>query len=79
MFARIGITEFKRQIGAEKLDIVKNPKTDKLFVSASNGSVYRCQQDLDIKADMEWLVEDGNLSGACLINAGRGASVVLSL
>lgn len=68
--ARLGITEFKESIGATSLDVVKNPKTQKLFVSTSNGGTYRCQAAIDLSKPVEMLIPDGDLTNACLVNKG---------
>jgi hypothetical protein len=67
------MAEFKAAIGAASVDVVKSPKTGKVFVQASNGAVYRCQQSIDLGEPVEWLIEDGVLDGACLLNKGRAA------
>ena len=78
-YTRYGVNEFKKLIGADTLDVVRNPNTEKLFVAAGNGKNYKCQGDLNTNEGVEFLVVDGELDEACLINKGRGASVVLSL
>lgn len=70
---RLGMAEFKAAVKAEVMDVVKNPNTGKVFVSASNGSVYRCQQSIQLNEPVEWLIEDGVLDDACLVNKGRAA------
>jgi hypothetical protein len=67
---RLGITEFKESIGATSLDVVKNPKTQKLFVSTSNGNTYKCQAAIDLSKPVEMLIPDGDLGSACLVNKG---------
>lgn len=79
VYSRLGVAEFKSHIGASALDVVRNPKTGKLFVSASNGAIFRCQGDLDTSVPMEFLIVDGDVSAACLINKGRGANTIISL
>ena len=73
-FKRIGMLEFKALIGCNTIDVIKNPHTSKLFASASNGDVFKAQGDLDVTQPVEWLVQDGDLKAACLINKGRGQS-----
>jgi hypothetical protein len=77
-FSRIGMSEFKTMCGATTFDVVRNPKTNKLFVSGSNGHSYKCQGDLDPAQPVEWLLVDGSVEDACLINKGRGSEVLAS-
>lgn len=67
---RLGVSEFKAAIGASSFDVVKNPKTQKLFVSASNGSTYRVQASINLSEGVEMLVPNGDLTNACLVNKG---------
>jgi hypothetical protein len=73
----MSIQEFKEAIGATRLEVLRNPNTDKLFMSA-NGQNYRVQGDLDPDERMVVLVEADDLDNACLINGG-GAEVLATL
>ena len=74
------VAEFKSAIGAEKLEVLRNPQTDKLFMSADGGANYKVQQDIDVNADIRVLVpEDGGLEQACLVNVEGGAEVLTTL
>lgn len=64
----LSIAGFKKAIGATNLDIVLNSKSNKLSVLADEDSFYRCQQDIDPKGHMAFLVPDGELDNACLVN-----------
>ncbi len=75
----LGLKEFKDAAGFSNADIVRNPKTGKLFLSASNGKTYRVQGDLDLSKELCFLVEDGDLDNACLINKGRGATALATI
>ncbi len=77
--ANLGLAEFKTAAGFSNADVLRNPKTNKLFLSASNGKNYRVQGDLDLSKELCFLVEDGDLDNACLINKGRGAEVLTSI
>ena len=78
-FGFMSINMFKHNVGATKLEVLRSPKSNKLFVAADNGLNYKCQQDLDVKAPMSILIPDGNLELACLINPKPGAEVLASL
>ena len=68
------IAGFKKAIGASKLDIVLNAKSNKLSVLADEDSFYRCQQDIDPKGHMAFLIPDGVLEDACLVNTSTDGS-----
>jgi hypothetical protein len=70
----LSIAGFKKAIGVSKLDIVLNSKTNKLSVLADEDSFYRCQQDLDPKGHMAFLIPDGILEDACLVNTSTDGS-----
>lgn len=70
----LSVASFKKAIGATKLDIVLNSKSNKLSVLADENDFYRCQQDIDPKAHMAFLVPDGELENACLVNTKTDGS-----
>lgn len=70
----LSVAGFKKAIGASKLDIVLNSKTNKLSVLADEDSFFRCQQDIDPKGHMAFLVPDGELDNACLVNTSTEGS-----
>jgi len=78
-FGFMSINLFKQNVGATKLDVLRNPNTNKLFVAADNGTNYNCQQDLDVKLPMSILIPDGDMTKACLINPKPGADVIATL
>lgn len=78
---QLSIAAFKQAAQISKIDVLKNPKTDKWFAVADNGKAYRCHQATDWNAkprNVVVLVEDGNLESACLCPAGLGAPVAAS-
>jgi hypothetical protein len=70
----LSVAGFKKAIGASRLDIVHNEKSNKLSVLADEDSFYRCQQDIDPQGHMAFLVPDGDLSSACLVNTSTEGS-----
>jgi hypothetical protein len=74
----MSVGEFKEQIGASSIEVLRNPKTDKLFLSAG-GATYRCQQDIDKNADMRMLIPEEGINDACLVNVSGGAETQFSL
>ena len=75
----ITVEEFKAQIGTTSMQVLKSPKTDKLFLATAEGDCYKVQQDIDGSKPMKMLIKDGDLSEACLVNINGGAKEVFSL
>lgn len=64
------MSEFKTRVGisdAEKVQVVKNPNTEKLFLSIGSQS-FKCQQDIDGGKELRMLVESDKFDEACLVN-----------
>ena len=73
------MAEFKTRLGiaeAEKAQVVKNPNTDKLFLSIGSQS-FKCQQDIDGSKELRILVESDNYEEACLVNTKPSTENVL--
>lgn len=69
------VAEAKEQLGIQKLDIVRNPNTSKLFAQDQSGNNYRVQGNIDKSKPMAWITEEGKpLSEGCLINVEKDAS-----
>lgn len=74
----MSVEEFKKALGVSKIDIVKNPKTDKLFMSINN-KPYRVKAEIDLTKPLAILIpENGNLDDACLVN-GSSENVLASI
>jgi hypothetical protein len=73
------VSQFKEQIGSTSMQVLKSPKTQKLFLSTESGDCYKVQQDIDSTKDMKMLIKDGQLSDACLVNVNGGAEEVFTL
>ena len=75
----MSINAFKAKIGVESVEILKNKKTGKLFMSAGE-ETYKVQQDIDSKKEMRILIpEEGGMEEACLVNVNGGAETQFSL
>lgn len=70
----LSVGEFKTAIGkaGEKAEVVKNPNSGKLFVAIGSEN-YKCQQAIDPKLPMKFIVENDNLAEACLTNVKEKA------
>ena len=76
----LSLNAFKRIIKSSNLQITRHDERDTLFViDKDNELTYRCQQTLDPKLDMAWLVpieeyggdRDKAIQNACLVNVER--------
>lgn len=77
----ITVSDFKKQTGVLEFQVLKNKKTDKLFVALPDGGTMRCQQDFDPKKPIQFIVDEGaDIREACLINYDntKGADSVAS-
>jgi len=70
----LSVAAFKKAAGLSNLDIVLYPKTNKLSVLADDSTFYRCQQSIDPKGNMAFLIPDGILDDACLVNTSSEGS-----
>ena len=64
----MSVANFKKLIGADKIDILVNPHTSKLFASADNGQNFKVEQAIDFKAPIVVLIDGDDLDSACFIN-----------
>lgn len=82
----MSINEFKAEIGKvnEPVQVIKNPKSNKLFMSIGSDN-YKCQQTFTAELPFKVIVpitEDGEmiLAEACLTNVkDSGANVMFTL
>lgn len=74
----LSIDDFKKQINASIIQVVKNPNTGKLFVSANNKN-FKCQQNIDTSKPMKFIINDADLNTACLANVEESNNVVVTL
>ena len=78
-FGFMTVSSFKENTGIKSMQVLRSPKSNKLFVAADNGSNYNCQQDLDVTKPMSILVPDNDIAKACLINPSSSAEVLVTL
>ena len=68
-FSRISIEAFKKLTNSTFLDVVKSPKTGKLFLSNQDGSKYNVHQEIDLDKNVEILViTEDDTESYCLVN-----------
>lgn len=70
----LSVAAFKKAIGATSLKVVLNSNTNKLSVLTDEDTFYRCQQSINLKRRVAFLIPDGDLDNACLVNVKEGNS-----
>lgn len=70
----VSTDQFKEHFKCNTFSVLNNPKTNKLFVATDNGKTFRCQQDLDATAPVNFIGED--MDNLCLVNIGRGVKPI---
>ena len=71
MLQTMSLSAFKSVQGVDEIQIVKNPKTDKLFAVDSKGQKYKAQGDLDLSGKIAFLHDtEGSIDEGCFINPG---------
>jgi pyrroline-5-carboxylate reductase len=72
---KLSINAFKEMHNAEKIQIIRNPKTDKLFVSANGQTVASVSKNYDAtnadKEFVELIMEDTGETIWCLHNSSN--------
>lgn len=77
----LSVASFKEEIGAKELLIVRNPNTNKLFMSADGKTVGSVGKEVDLKGRLQviQLVDDQTAETLwCLCNE-KSENVVLTL
>lgn len=75
------IDKFKEDQGISKIEILRNPKTGKLFAVADEELTFRVQGDLDTTKELcvgMFPNEQGGIDW-CILNRGKGAEVLATL
>lgn len=75
----MSVKSFKALIGAEKIDILVNPKTSKLFASADTGVNFKVEAAIDFTQPIVVLIDGDDLDTACFINQRTLAEVKITL
>ena len=68
------VSAFKKALGVTSLTVEFNSNSGKLSVLDSDGNFYRCQQDIDQDAHLAFLIPDGEVENACLVNTKTDGS-----
>lgn len=74
----IKVDEFKSRINVREFDIVKSPKTGKLFASTSTKN-YRVQGDIDLHKPVRYMFADDDFDNGCIVNVIESDNVLATL
>lgn len=72
----LSVNLFKERFNTTKIDIVRSPKTSKLFVTIDDGTKFKCQQSIDLSKPVAFIGETHE--ELCLVNPST-ANVIGSL
>lgn len=75
----MSVANFKKLVGADKIQIIVSPTTQKLFASGDNGQNYKAEQNLDVLKPIVVLMDGDDLDTACFINERNTAEVKITL
>ena len=75
----MSVANFKKLVGADKIQIIVSPTTQKLFASGDNGQNYKAEQNLDVLKPIVVLMDGDDLDTACFINERNTAKVKITL
>ena len=75
----ITVAEFKSTVNTLSIKVLKSPKTNKLFMVTDDNTCYRVQGDIDQSQEMKILIENDDVSNACLVNIKGGAEEQFTL
>ena len=64
----LSVTAFKAKVGATSIRVVFNENTKKTSALADDEVWFKCQQSIDLKKQLAFLVENENYKDACLVN-----------
>ena len=76
----ISVSDFAKAHGITSMEIVKNPNTDKIFVSTNKG-VFKCKQDIDTTKALvfgEFTDKTTGEISVCMLNASD-SNVILTI
>lgn len=81
----LSVEQFKQKINSSTLEVVYNNNTKKLVLLADESDFYKCQQSIDEKLPMAFILPDyiietdgtqrlSTIDDACLINVSKKES-----
>lgn len=73
---KISTSELCQRLNVPQLNVVKSPKTGKLFVSDDAETfVLRCEQTINLKKEVVYIYKEA-ISDGCLINKKASKNVI---
>jgi hypothetical protein len=75
----LSVDQFKNEIGVTKFEVLRNPNTNKLFMTDGGSQNFKVQQSINGSLPMKMLIPNNNLDEACLVNVKPGAEVQFTL
>ena len=84
----MSVNQFKNATNSSKLDVVFNKKTNRLSVLADETDFYKCQQSIDTKKPLAFLLPSkvvekdgteraGTIDDACLVNVSNESPLTI--
>jgi hypothetical protein len=68
----ISFSAFKKFVGAEYFEVVKNESSGFNYIKDNNGNTYKCQDDINLELPSIFYIDEGaDISEAKLIHAYR--------
>lgn len=76
-FQHLSIQQLKEQLSIDVLQIIRSPKTQKLFGAGSNGVNLRCQQAIDVDKPISFFydTEVGGVEDGCIVNSAEDSVI----
>ena len=76
----MSVSEFKTLVGASSIEVLESttstPEEPKHFITTDNGLDFKAQGTIDLSKPMKFLIKEGIIEEACLINVKGGAKVI---
>jgi hypothetical protein len=71
----ISMSEFKERVNEDKLEVVRNPNSGKLFLAGVESN-WKVQAEYTPDKETRMLVPDGDLEQACVVNVKNTSEVL---
>ena len=71
----ITMSEFKERVEENKVEVIRSPKTNKLFLSGEKNN-WKVQEHFDASKETRMLIPDGDLEQACVVNVKNVSEVI---
>lgn len=78
----MSIADFKTSLGIKSLQVLEREKEDGTvtnFVATETGKTFKAKQGIDVAKPMTFLIPDGVMDNACLVNTSNAAKTLATL